>query len=343
MVRDNWKFLDGENFSVNNLFRICSHEPISPRDGIDVTYINEGFFLKKIRKLKIIHSLIYSIKILLFLKNKDVFILNGSYDYLWIIISILNRFLYKSKKIIILWDVFVEVDNKIKKKLIKLAANGVSIFILWSKDQISYHAEFLNLKQDKFLFLPYKANHSQFQRYDIEIGNYIFSGGNGKRDYDCLVNAVRNTNIPTIISATNKKVLADIERLPNVIVLSASEPAFAQLQASSRFIVVPMKFTGLKGGGEANFCNAMWHGKPVIASDSISAKDYILDGVTGYVVPSGDYKNLRNKILLLWENENKVKEMGQFAREHVENNFTHELFMRRLLRFSYLYGCSNIS
>ena len=199
----------------------------------------------------------------------------------------------------------------------------------------------MNLEQNRFIFLPYKANHYQFQGYDIEIGNYIFSGGNGKRDYECLVNAVRDTNIPTIISATDKSVLAAIERLPNVIALSASEPAFAQLQAFSKFIVVPMKFTALKGGGEANFCNAMWHGKPVIASDSISAKDYIIDDVTGYVVSSGDHINLRNKILLLWENENKVKEMGQLAREHVEKNFTHELFMRRLLRFSYFYGYCN--
>lgn len=342
-IVDNWKVMDDDNFISNNKVKIFSHEQILSRDGIDVFHINEGAFLKKIIKFKIIHSVIYSVKILFLLKGKDVFLLNGSHGVLWIMISVVNRVIFNSKKNIICWDVFVEVDCKIKKKIIKFAAKGISIFILWSRDQIFYHSQFLNIDKNKFVFLPYKANHSRFNRYNIEIGNYIFSGGNSKRDYDCLFNAVRNTDIPVIISTTDKKYLDFVERLPNVVVLSASEPAFAQLQAFSKFIVVPMKFTGLKGGGEANFCNAMWHGKPVIASDNISAKDYIIDGVTGYVVNSGDYEELREKILLLWNNENEVKRMGKSAREHVENNFTHELFMRRLLRFSNIFGSHFVS
>lgn len=337
-ISDNWKLLDEINFVANPSVRIITHEPITPRDGINIVYIEDGYFLKKIRKMKFIHSLLYSVKIFYFLKKNDTILLNGSFSPLWIIIAFINKVLYRSKINIICWDVFVEVENSTKKKLIKFISEGISIFILWSRDQIIYHSQFLNINKNKFIFLPYKANHSQFNRYNINIGNYIFSGGNGKRDYNCLVEAVRNTDIPVIISATDKKVLASIERLPNVVSLSASEPAFAQLQAFSKFIVVPMKFSKLKGGGEANFCNAMWHGKPVIAADSISASDYILDGVTGYVVPSGDHETLRKKILLLWNEDSLVKEMGLSARKHVENNFTHELFMRRLLRFSNIYG-----
>ncbi len=57
-------------------------------------------------------------------------------------------------------------------------------------------------------------------------------------------------------------------------------------------MVVPIVCTDLRGGGETNFCNAMWHGKPVIAADSISAKDYIVEGETGYIVPAGDWEAL---------------------------------------------------
>lgn len=338
MIYDDWKLLDGDDFVVDGSVRLCSHENISSRDGIEVFYIKEGCFLSKLRKFNITHSLFFSLKILFSLKTKDVSILNGSYSSLWFVLSILNRIFFKSRKVIICRGVFVEVNNKIKKRIFSFASKGISIFILWSRDQMFYHSKYLNIDEDKFIFLPYKSNHSKLKKYDIEIGNYIFSGGNSIRDYDCLVNAVKNTNIPVIISATNKKVLAEIERLPNIVVLSASEPAFAQLQAFSRFVVVPMKFTGLRGGGEANFCNAMWHGKPVVASDSISAKDYILNGVTGFVVPSGDHKSLREKVLFLWNNQDEVKKMGQAAREHVVNNFTHELFMRRLLRFSNIFG-----
>jgi len=188
------------------------------------------------------------------------------------------------------------------------------------------------------VFLPFKANHSKGPSYDIPIGNYVFAGGNGKRDYRTLVEAVRGTGIPVIISATDPAVLGQIERLPNVIALAAREPAFAQLQAGARLVVVPMIDTGLKGGGEANMCNGMWHGKPVIAVDRMAAGDYIIEGQTGYIVSPGDVTLLRCRIVELWSDPEKCCEMGRKAKEHVEANFTHEAFIRRLLRLAKLCG-----
>jgi glycosyltransferase involved in cell wall biosynthesis len=151
-----------------------------------------------------------------------------------------------------------------------------------------------------------------------------------------LIEAVRDTNIPVIISTTDPEVRRSIEPLPNVIVLGAPEPAFAQLQAAAEFVVIPMVHTGLKGGGEANFCNAMWHGKPVIAADSIAAADYIIEGETGYVVPSGDAGVLRTRILELWNTPDLAAEMGQTARIHAVENFCHSAFIRRLLALTLL-------
>ena len=129
--------------------------------------------------------------------------------------------------------------------------------------------------------------------------------------------------------------------MPNVIVLGAPEPGFAQLQAASQFVVIPMTYTGLKGGGEANFCNGMWHGKPVIAADSMAASDYIIDGLTGYVVPSGDSITLRKRILELWNDREKVGAMGNAARSHAERHFTHAQFIRRLLTLAMILGEEN--
>ena len=56
MVCDNWKILDSVNFSVNHLFRICSHECISPRDGIDVVYIKEGFLKGEFDEVQVVYN-----------------------------------------------------------------------------------------------------------------------------------------------------------------------------------------------------------------------------------------------------------------------------------------------
>ena len=210
--------------------------------------------------------------------------------------------------------------------------------VLWSRKQIEPHAEWLGLPKDRFVFLPFKANHSQGPAYDLTIGGYVFAGGNGKRDYEVLAEAVRGTGIPLIVSATDPAVRRQIKDLPNVIALAAWEPAFAQLQSGARFIVVPMIDTGLKGGGEANMCNGMWHGKPVIAVDRMAAEDYIVEGETGYIVPPGDVALLRRRMLELWNDPAKCEEMGRRAKDHVKENLTHEAFIRRLLRLARLCG-----
>lgn len=99
-----------------------------------------------------------------------------------------------------------------------------------------------------------------------------------------------------------------------------------------------MVYTGVKGGGEANFCNGQWHGKPVIAADSIAAANYIVDGETGYVVPSGDWQALHQRIVELWNDPEKVARMGEAARRHAEQNFSHLACIRRLLRLAALLG-----
>ena len=129
-----------------------------------------------------------------------------------------------------------------------------------------------------------------------------------------------------------------IEDLPNVIPLAATEPSYAKLMALSQFVVIPMVSTGLKGGGEANFCNAMWHGKPVVAMDDVSAVDYIVEGETGYIVPPGDVALLRKRMLELWRDKAKCKVMGAKGRERVKQDFTHDLCINRLIRLAYFVG-----
>ena len=78
--------------------------------------------------------------------------------------------------------------------------------VLWSRKQIDPHAEWLRLPKDRFVFLPYKANHTKGPAYNLPIENYVFAGGNGKRDYQTLADAVRDTGIPVIVSATDPSV-----------------------------------------------------------------------------------------------------------------------------------------
>lgn len=340
-VQEDWKSLDSVDFVAPADVRLISHESFTPCPDIHVRHIQPSAFTNVMWFWKRAFELLYAIRLFRATDTNTVLIVNGGVGLIWLYVGLLNQLFHRRRRVLC-WDVFVEVEQKWKQRIVRAAMRGFDLSVLWSKDQINSHARFLGMPEERFVFLPFKANHSKGPRYDLPLDNFVFAGGNGKRDYRCLIEAVRDTNIPLIVSSTAPDVRRQIDRLPNVIVLAAPEPAFAQLQAASRFVVIPMNSTGLKGGGEANFCNAMWHGKPIIAADDISARDYIVEGVTGYVVPSGDSKALRARILELWNDPAKAAVLGQAGRRHVEQNFMHDQFIRRLLRLALIVGQGEI-
>ena len=290
-----------------------------------------GCFSKRLSAIFYAHQLLRSCG------RSNVLIVNGG-TRIWFWAGLLNRFAFWRKRTILCWELFVEVGNGLKRKLVTTAMKGIALSVLWSGPQVASHAKFLELPEDRFIFIPYKANHSKGPRYDLPVGNYVFACGNSKRDYQCLTEAVRGTEVLVIICATDPKIRENIEDLPNVIKLAATEPDFAKLQASSSFIVIPMTYNGLRGGGETNCCNGMWHEKPVIAADSIMAEDYIIDGETGYIVPSGDSELLRERIMTLWNDRDLVEKMGKAGHQHVKKNYTLAAFVRRITRAAIILG-----
>lgn len=355
-VRNDWRVLDGESFTMPDDVKLISHEKFTGESEINVEYIEPGKIARSFSKFSILYWLFYAIRLFRLSEGNSVLIVNGGVTHLWLWCGLLNAFPIFGKRKLFCWDIFVEyilgtekrlkffpfvkITTQRKEKFARFILKQYGLNVVWSKKQVATHARHFNLPEHHFIFLPFKANHSKRETYNIPMGNFIFAGGNGKRDYKCLIEAVRGTDIPVIISATDPAVRKTIEPLPNVIVVGAPEPAFAQLQAASRFVVIPMIYSGLKGGGEANFCNAMWHKKPVIAVDSMAAEDYVLDGETGFIIQPGDSKILKERIEQLWHDSDLCIAMGLTGRSHVANYFTHRMFINRLLRLAAQYGAN---
>ena len=361
-VRENYHVLDGDGFCVPEGVRLISHECYSDKNEIPVEYIAPNRLAKLFRRVGLISALLYAIQLFFTADKNTVIVVNGGCNGLWQMIGYLNRVPFFRHRTLFLWDVFVEyklgtekrlkifplikVRTRWKETVARGALAGYDLIVKWSRKQAIAHAEYYRLPEEKFIFLPYKSNHSNENRYskenlcNVTLGKFVFAGGNGKRDYKCLVDAVRRTDIPVVISATDPAVRKQIELLPNIILLGAPEPAFAQLQSICTLAVIPMIDSGLKGGGEANFCNVMWHSRPVIACCNMAAEDYIIEGETGFIVPSGDSELLRKRILELWNDPQRCEQMGRNGHRHVAEYFTHDIFVRRLLRLAALLGDS---
>ena len=78
--------------------------------------------------------------------------------------------------------------------------------------------------------------------------------------------------------------------------------------------------------------------KPVIATNVGGIPEMMQDGETGYLIKKGDSNDLIKKLLILLENKELSKQMGQSGREFIENQFSLEASGKNFLNIlsSYL-------
>lgn len=77
---------------------------------------------------------------------------------------------------------------------------------------------------------------------------------------------------------------------------------------------------------------AMAVGKPVIGTPIGSTAEMIVDGVTGYIMPSESVEEIANKIVELVKNPTQSISMGQRARKHAEEAFGIETHVQKVER-----------
>jgi glycosyltransferase involved in cell wall biosynthesis len=80
------------------------------------------------------------------------------------------------------------------------------------------------------------------------------------------------------------------------------------------------------------FFEAMAYKTPCIGSTASGIPEMIEDGKTGFLVPVNDHKKLADKLILLLENEDLMKKMGERGRKRVEKYFTWDLVVERMTK-----------
>ena len=75
---------------------------------------------------------------------------------------------------------------------------------------------------------------------------------------------------------------------------------------------------------------AMQHGVPIVTTDEGGIPDVVKDGENGYICQKKKSKDLADKIELLLNDENLRKKMGAAGRKKYEQEYTLEIFEKRL-------------
>jgi glycosyltransferase involved in cell wall biosynthesis len=79
------------------------------------------------------------------------------------------------------------------------------------------------------------------------------------------------------------------------------------------------------------YAEAMWHGLPCLGSTADAARQIIVDGETGQLVPYGDSGAVAEAVVTLLTRPDRAARMGEKGRYRALAHFSYERFRRDLL------------
>jgi glycosyltransferase involved in cell wall biosynthesis len=200
-------------------------------------------------------------------------------------------------------------------------------YVIFSEPEVKLYESELGITRERLHFVPLGdwGEGRQMPSLDrtTETGDYYFAGGRSNRDYLPLIEAFRSLTARLLIvcSQSNLEELAGIELPPNVEIfcdLPASE--FDLYLRRCKAGIIPLK-NDLGSSGQSVALGLMRAAKCIIATDVAGVRDYVKDGVSGFLVQDLGAQ-VPSVIRKLEADSARVAAMGRAARGLYEQRFS---------------------
>jgi glycosyltransferase involved in cell wall biosynthesis len=165
------------------------------------------------------------------------------------------------------------------------------IYIVFTEEEARRYSEVMRVPPHRLVVLPYsdwdQAAAAAPAAFDpaIKQPRYYFSGGYSNRDYAALIDVFRSLPDRLIIACSRINTeMAEIELPPNVEVrrdIPIGE--FDALISGATACILPIRDRA-SVAGQSVVVNCLKHHTPVIITDTPVVREYITDGVSGFLV-----------------------------------------------------------
>lgn len=186
-----------------------------------------------------------------------------------------------------------------------------------SKHEVQTFPETWGVAPERVHFTPYWA--TGWRASPTDGGPTVFAGGDSMRDYRALLDAAPTVAADILIAT---RLPLPPVAAPNLTAGPLPPQEYASLSHGAAIHVVPMVADSLRSAGQQTYLTAMALGRPVIVTDSPGVRDYIVDGVTGLIVPPEDAQALSDALNRLLEDPATARRIGQSAAEAVADEYT---------------------
>lgn len=206
------------------------------------------------------------------------------------------------------------VARTLKRVLFWFEQRGVDGIAVFSEEQARRYSLYFPSAAEKFRTMSFHTTLYESAARTRD-GSYIFAGGDTSRDYRTLIEAARGAPWTVTIASLRRDHFDGIDMPQNVSVITTTGSEFFELLAGAAVVVVPLRKDLLHVGGHQTYLNAMALGKCVVVADDCGAREYIRDGIDGFVVNAGDVKALRSRLDELMRTPALREKIGRQAKE----------------------------
>jgi glycosyltransferase involved in cell wall biosynthesis len=222
------------------------------------------------------------------------------------------------------------LQETLRRRFISLSLKKVNHVSFLSNDYMRFIQKRFRLSETQLVHLKQPITFGKNPDYSgFKPDSYLYSVGLSYRDFPTLMAAARKCSKQFVL-ATTDAFLKGLTIPDNVTVYRNTFGNDAEeLMKQSAAVIFPLERTS-SPAGETTLVSAMFYGKPVITTKTITTQEYIQDGQNGFLVPVQDPDAIVDAIHTLFSDPEKADEIGQRARQSVLENHTMEIYSKKI-------------
>lgn len=304
---------------------------------------NQGRTSKIANLIRYIKYFVFPLKI--FLERKKYRIIIGWQEFYGLIFAfycrvfhvkkvnklLIKNFIYKPKK-----GIVGKIYYRFMKYIVK--SDYVDVFICASQTFAEYCANAFNEPLERFVFIPFGVNDftKAVDMSKHSTNDYILSLGRSNRDWDFLIESLKNTEyeVRIVCDELHRDDLpANIKIYNNIWGKDSYE-----FIKNCKFMIIPI-MDGKIASGDTVLIQAMLFSKPIIITKpSCLADDYVRDGENGLVIAK-DKEALIRAVEKLWNDDGIYNRISQNCRQCYEDKHSLISYGRNVGNTLIKHGC----
>lgn len=195
------------------------------------------------------------------------------------------------------------VTARAKLAVKQLLFRQVHLFIEYFRETEGYERHY-GIPRRRFRYVPFKINrYERVLSTPTREGGYVFCGGNTRRDFKTMVEAVRGLSIPVKIVTMADHIIAghgsqlDPRDVPDNIELIRHDgsDSFLDYIAGATLVALPIRRANISASGIGVYLASMALGKCVVISEGPAVNGVVPEGAA-IIVPPEDPAALRAAI-----------------------------------------------